>query len=125
MHKTIVGALATVIVVVALAIVTVATTRHSAFALGGLDAGVAVVASPDGNGYAIISGTGGQYNYGSSRVSGSLAGHPLAAPIVDAASVPGAGDAKWFVGADGGVFTQGAGTGCLWVNGRSAPCTRP
>ncbi|MBO3752423.1 M15 family metallopeptidase [Streptosporangiaceae bacterium NEAU-GS5] len=78
-------------------------------ALGGNDAGRAIVDAPDGNGYAIISATGGQYNYGSSRFSGSLAGTHLNAPIVAAVAIPGAGDAKWYVAADGGVFTEGSG----------------
>jgi D-alanyl-D-alanine carboxypeptidase len=109
MRRIILDTLAVVLVVVAVAMATVATTGRSAIALGGLDAGIAVVSAPDGNGYAIVSAKGGQYNYGSSRFSGSLAGQQLAAPIVDAAPVPGAGDAKWFAAADGGVFTEGAG----------------
>jgi hypothetical protein len=80
-----------------------------ASALGGANAGVALVPSPDQNGYAIISAAGGQYNYGSSKFTGSLAGQTLNAPIVDATAVPGAGDAKWFAASDGGVFTEGAG----------------
>jgi hypothetical protein len=87
----------------------VVVSRSPAVALGGPDAGTAIVAAPDGNGYAIVSATGGQYNYGSSRFSGSLAGQQLAAPIVDATPVPRAGDAKWFLAADGGVFTEGPG----------------
>jgi hypothetical protein len=76
-------------------------------ALGGANEGTAIVAAPGGNGYAIISKTGGQYNYGGSGFSGSLAGMPLNAPIVDAVAVPGEADAKWFVAADGGVFSMG------------------
>jgi hypothetical protein len=87
----------------------VVLTNGPVKALGGPDAGTAIVAAPDGNGYAIVSAKGGQYNYGSSRFSGSLAGQQLAAPIVDATPVPRAGDAKWFAAADGGVFTEGQG----------------
>jgi len=76
-------------------------------ALKSPDSGVALLSAPDNNGYAIISATGGQYNYGSSRFSGSLAGRNLNAPIVDAAVVPSVADAKWFLASDGGVFTLG------------------
>lgn len=78
-----------------------------AYALGGPDAGTAIVAAPGGNGYAIVSGTGGQYNYGSSTFTGSMAGRPLAAPMVDAAVRPGPGGGLWMAGADGGVFSFG------------------
>lgn len=78
-----------------------------ASALAGSSAAVAVVAGRGGNGYAIISAAGGQYNYGGSAFSGSLAGTRLNAPIVAAAAVPGT-DAKWFAASDGGVFTEGA-----------------
>lgn len=84
-----------------------ALMSSQAVALSGPNAGVALVAAPGGNGYAVISASGGQYNYGGSAFTGSMAGTPLNAPIVGAASVPGS-DAKWFVAADGGVFTQGA-----------------
>jgi hypothetical protein len=79
---------------------------QDALALGGSAAGTAITAAPNGYGYGVISATGGQYNYGASRFSGSLAGSPLAAPVVDAASVPGR-DAVWMAGADGGVFALG------------------
>jgi hypothetical protein len=81
-------------------------TPQAALALAGADAGTAITAAPNGYGYAIISAAGGQYNYGASKFSGSLAGSPLAAPVIDAASVPGS-DAIWMAGADGGVFALG------------------
>lgn len=92
---------------VAVALATTVTAPQAS-ALGGDSAGTAIVAAPGQNGYAIVSKVGGQYNYGGSQFSGSLAGQvQLNAPIVDAVEVPGT-DAKWFVGADGGVFGMGA-----------------
>ncbi|MBU2665852.1 M15 family metallopeptidase [Actinoplanes bogorensis] len=92
---------------VATALTAVAITATAGHALGGPDAGTAIVAAPGGTGYAIVSGTGGQYNYGSSVFTGSMAGQPLAAPMVDAATRPGSGG-LWMAGADGGVFAFGA-----------------
>lgn len=89
------------------ALTAVVAASSPGYALSGADAGTAIVAAPGGNGYAIVSGTGGQYNYGSSTFTGSMAGRPLAAPMVDAATRPGTGGGLWMAGADGGVFAFG------------------
>ncbi len=92
-------------VLLALLVTSMGPLPQQAHALGGSEAGVAVVGSPDGKGYAIINATGKQFNFGTSGFTGVVAGTPNA-PIVDATNIPGTHD-KWFAAADGGVFTLG------------------
>jgi GH25 family lysozyme M1 (1,4-beta-N-acetylmuramidase) len=56
-------------------------------------------------GYSLIASDGGVYSY-QAFYAGSLAGKPLAAPIVGGCYTP-TGNGYWLVGADGGVFAFG------------------
>lgn len=90
-------------VVVAAAVVAMAPM---AYALGGEKAGVAIVATSDGDGYTLLSATGGTYTYGLNRpVQRDNVTRP-SAPIVDGAVRPGT-DHIWMAGADGAVYSVG------------------
>uniref|UniRef100_UPI002612C259 G1 family glutamic endopeptidase n=1 Tax=Ferrimicrobium sp. TaxID=2926050 RepID=UPI002612C259 len=76
---------------------------------------VAIIPTPNGKGYWLISKDGGVFDFGDANFYGStytygltgLSGaHPLAAPIVGMAAVPNGGG-YWLVAADGGVFDFG------------------
>ena len=67
---------------------------------------VAMAATPDGDGYWLVSADGGVYHYGDAAYYGSTGGLDLYAPIIDIAGTPD-GRGYWLVGADGGVFTFG------------------
>ncbi|WP_276947100.1 G1 family glutamic endopeptidase [Ferrimicrobium acidiphilum] len=76
---------------------------------------VASFATPNGNGYWMVSSTGRVFAFGDARFYGDaytdgltgLSGHhPLNAPIVGGASTPG-GHGYWLVASDGGVFNFG------------------
>ena len=95
------------LIAASLAVVGFTTVGSPAQSLRGKDAGVAIVGAADGAGYALISAAGGQYNFGTSVFSGSLAGSSLAAPITDAVAAPNT-SGTWMLGEDGGVFAHKA-----------------
>jgi hypothetical protein len=92
----------------ALALIT--ASAGVALPAGALDAqhpGVALVASADGNGYAIVNTAGVQYDYGSSTFTGNVPSDAqLSSPVVGAADVPG-GPGSWVATRDGGVLAVG------------------
>ncbi|HEV3364284.1 MAG TPA: hypothetical protein VG795_09125, partial [Acidimicrobiia bacterium] len=55
------------------------------------------------DGYWLASSDGGVYSFGSARFFGSMAGTPLAHPVVGIAPLP-SGAGYWLVANDGGVF---------------------
>jgi hypothetical protein len=67
---------------------------------------IAMVPTPDGRGYWLVSSDGGVFAYGDAGYAGSLAGTPLQARIVGAAATADGGG-YWLVAADGGVFAFG------------------
>ena len=97
-------------VVAVLALLLLSATAVVASAAGALPAKAparSLLASPDGNGYAIVDAAGKQYDYGSSHFTGQLADSvDLAAPIVAAVDVPG-GRGSWLAGRDGALFAVG------------------
>jgi D-alanyl-D-alanine carboxypeptidase len=92
------------------ALLLVTASAGLALPAGALDTsqpGAALVASPDGNGYAVVSAAGVQYDYGSRRFTGNLpSGAGLSSPVVGAADVP-AGRGSWITTRDGKVFAVG------------------
>ena len=58
-------------------------------------------------GYYLVAGDGGVFAFGNAPFYGSMAGHPLASPIVGMAGTPG-GTGYYLVAADGGVFAFGS-----------------
>jgi len=57
-------------------------------------------------GYRLAASDGGVFDFGTSQYHGSMAGKPLAAPIVGIAATPD-DQGYWLVGKDGGVFAFG------------------
>ena len=57
-------------------------------------------------GYLIVASNGTVYPFGSARSFGSMAGHPLNAPVLALAPTPNAGG-YWLIASDGGIFTFG------------------
>ncbi len=58
-------------------------------------------------GYYLVAADGGVFAFGNAPFYGSMAGHPLASPIVGMAGTPG-GTGYYLVAADGGVFAFGS-----------------
>ena len=67
---------------------------------------VAIVPTPNGQGYTLVASDGGTFAYGGAPFLGSLAGAHLNSPIVDAAGTAD-GRGLLMVGTDGGVFAFG------------------
>jgi hypothetical protein len=67
---------------------------------------VAMVGTPDGNGYWLVGSDGGVFTFGDAPFHGSMGGTRLNAPIVGMAVTPGGGG-YWLVASDGGVFAFG------------------
>ena len=65
-----------------------------------------VAATPDGNGYWMVTPTGAITTYGDAVNYGSMAGKPLNKPIVGIDSMPD-GKGYWLVASDGGIFSFG------------------
>jgi hypothetical protein len=57
-------------------------------------------------GYAMVGADGDVFNFGGATLQGSLAGKPLAGPIVGIAYTP-SGNGYWLAASDGGVFAFG------------------
>ncbi|MCB0990735.1 MAG: DUF1501 domain-containing protein, partial [Acidimicrobiales bacterium] len=72
--------------------------------LGGTTTGLALKAA--GDGYWLCRQDGSVEAFGAAKLHGSMAGHDLAAPVVDMAAHP-SGEGYWLLGADGGVFAFG------------------
>jgi len=73
------------------------------------DHAVALVRTPDGNGYWVATAEGNVYPFGDARSYGSMGGQALNAPIVGMATTP-SGNGYWLVASDGGVFSFGDAT---------------
>jgi hypothetical protein len=73
-------------------------------------------------GYWQASADGGVFAFGTAPYLGSMAGHPLAAPVVGIAPTPG-GRGYWLAGGDGGVFTFGDAT--FWGSMGGQPLNAP
>ncbi|WNV86700.1 NlpC/P60 family protein [Umezawaea sp. Da 62-37] len=88
--------------------VSLVRANPAAAALPGCLAGeiVDVTATPSGNGYTLVGGDGGVFNFGDSRFQGSMGGKPLNKPMVAIASTA-SGAGYWEIAADGGVFAFG------------------
>jgi len=67
---------------------------------------VAMAATPDGNGYWVVTAAGQVTAEGDAPSYGSLTGITLNKPVVGMAAVPGGGG-YWLVAADGGIFSFG------------------
>ena len=67
---------------------------------------VSMAATRDGNGYWVARADGDVTTHGDAVNYGSMAGHPLAAPITHLVATPDGGG-YWEVGADGGIFSFG------------------
>jgi len=67
---------------------------------------VSIAATPDGQGYWMVSADGGVYSFGDAAFYDSMAGQHLAAPIVGMAATPD-GHGYWLVASDGGIFAFG------------------
>jgi hypothetical protein len=67
---------------------------------------VGMAATPDGEGYWLVTRRGAVHRFGSARSYGSATSLPLAAPAVGMVSTPG-GRGYWIATSDGGVFTFG------------------
>ena len=81
---------------------------------------VGIAATPDGNGYWLVTQAGGVANFGDAGFFGSMDGAPLRRPIVGIAATPD-GQGYWLVASDGGVFSFGdavfhGSTGALTLN---------
>ncbi len=81
---------------------------------------VAIVATPDGQGYWIATAVGEVLAFGDAKFSGNLTATPSHAPIVGMAATPDGGG-YWLVAQDGGVFAFGdarffGSTGALKLN---------
>jgi SpoIID/LytB domain protein len=57
-------------------------------------------------GYWVVDSNGGVYPFGTAPSYGSMAGHPLDAPVISMAPT-GDGNGYWLVGGDGGIFSLG------------------
>ena len=81
-------------------------TAASTVSMSGSD--VTVVPTPSGNGYWIVTSTGGVYNFGDAGSFGSpvASGLHLNSPIVGAEATA-TGNGYWLVAADGGIFAYG------------------
>ncbi|HET6794085.1 MAG TPA: right-handed parallel beta-helix repeat-containing protein [Acidimicrobiales bacterium] len=62
--------------------------------------------SPNANGYYLVSGAGGVFNFGDAKFFGSMGGKHLVKPIVGMAVTPDS-LGYWLVASDGGVFSFG------------------
>ncbi len=85
-----------------------------------LGAGDRLAATPNGQGYWIVTPSGSIADYGTAANFGSEAGKPLNQPIVAIAATPN-GQGYWLVASDGGVFTFGnaqfyGSTGAIHLN---------
>ena len=60
-------------------------------------------------GYTMVGGDGGIFNFGTSKFFGSMGGKPLNAPVIGLAHTP-SGKGYWEVARDGGIFTFGDAT---------------
>jgi hypothetical protein len=67
---------------------------------------VAGAASPDGNGYTLVSADGGVFSFGDATYEGSLGNLGLNGPIVAMATTPDGGG-YWLGALDGGIFAFG------------------
>ncbi|HET9692592.1 MAG TPA: M15 family metallopeptidase [Acidimicrobiales bacterium] len=67
---------------------------------------VGLLSSPDGGGYASVSGLGTLVTRGDAHSAGDLAAVPITGLVVGAADAPG-GAGYWMASADGGVFSFG------------------
>ena len=67
---------------------------------------IALVRTPDGQGYWLATSNGAVFPFGDAHSYGSMAGQVLNAPIVGMAATPD-GDGYWLVASDGGVFSFG------------------
>jgi len=93
-------------------------TAHQAQPRGG--APVAMAAAPDGKGYWITDSDGAVSAFGDAALYGSMAGRPLARPVVGIAATPD-GKGYYLAAADGGVFAFGdaafgGSTGAIHLN---------
>jgi hypothetical protein len=70
------------------------------------DSIVAVVSTPSGKGYWLVSARGRVFPQGDAKALGDASGLRLASPIVDAAGSP-SGNGLYLLGGDGGIFTYG------------------
>jgi L,D-peptidoglycan transpeptidase YkuD (ErfK/YbiS/YcfS/YnhG family) len=70
---------------------------------------VALVRTPDGDGYWVASSTGGVFAFGDAASEGSMGGQSLNAPMVGMAATPD-GQGYWLVASDGGIFSFGDAT---------------
>jgi hypothetical protein len=67
---------------------------------------VGMAATPDGEGYWLVTRSGAVHRFGSARSYGSATALPLAAPVVGMVPTP-TGAGYWLATADGGVFSFG------------------
>ncbi len=111
---------ATAVLVSGLLLVT-APSRLTPPAAGAVPAhAVALVRTPDGQGYWVATSTGGVFAFGDARGEGSMSGSSLNQPIVGMAATPDGGG-YWLVASDGGIFSFGdasfwGSTGALHLN---------
>ncbi|MBW3615543.1 MAG: hypothetical protein KY439_09590 [Actinobacteria bacterium] len=74
--------------------------------------GIGTIVDDDGftpggdQGYTLVGGDGGIFNFGSSRFHGSTGGLKLNQPVIGMAHTPGGGG-YWLVAKDGGIFSYG------------------
>jgi hypothetical protein len=71
---------------------------------------VGIAATPDSNGYDLVTATGFVFTYGAARYYGGWNGQPLNKPISGMA-VTRTGNGYWLVAQDGGIFTFGDAVG--------------
>jgi hypothetical protein len=83
---------------------TTLVNQHKVAGYNGRPVGMAK--TPDGKGYWEVYSDGGVFAFGSARFLGSMAGHPLAAPIVGM-TVSTSGKGYLLAASDGGVFAFG------------------
>jgi len=81
---------------------------------------VALVRTPDGQGYWVAASNGAVFAFGDARSYGSMQGQSLNAPIVGMAATPN-GQGYWLVASDGGIFSFGdaafdGSTGAIHLN---------
>ena len=67
---------------------------------------VGIAATPDGQGYWLVSADGGVFSFGTAPFYDSMAGRHLGSPVVGIAATPD-GRGYWLVSADGGIFAFG------------------
>jgi hypothetical protein len=68
---------------------------------------VGIAADPRGQGYWVVTSTGGVYSYGSAQFHGALAAADLNAPVAGMTVDPSTGG-YWLFSQDGGTFAFGA-----------------